>query len=272
MYRAPDFNQPPPLTRVVFAMVLCLGGVDAFAEPQAVKESNYEAGFDAGDTYVSSDRDSHFYGFNGRATYPLTTYLGASLTGVYANTKTGDAFFSQTGTPVPTSPPPTCKLDSINLNADLFLRKTSLGRVGVRYGGGRVKSNCSATFVATGTDKLDTETVVGYAEYYFTDVTVAAARSQTDFDGATELDSSSLTAMWYPNNDLRLALSADGRDLKDTYRFDLEYQLPIFGNASSVLLGYTTQDRTVRTHSLMVGFRYYFGKRLDVIVRDRLYR
>ncbi len=257
------------MKRHISAILLLLGGTNALADSQAVQETNGQASFVSGDTYASGGRTSNIYGINGGITFPVLTYLGASLSGTYGHTNLASNPFPNT---TPGSAWPSCTVSSGDLDAGLFVRNSAIGKVGISYGVGRQQSHCSATFLATGTDKLDTKNYAGNAEYYFSNVTIAVVRTQTQIDSATNLDSDTLTTSWYPTNNLRVGLSANGLDLKNTYSFGLEYQPEFLDNSLSLLLGYTTQRQTIETHSITVGFGYFFDKRVDLMTRDRQYR
>lgn len=257
------------MQRHIIAILLLLGGTNALADSQAVQATNVQASFVSGDTYASGGRASNIYDINGGVTFPLLTYLGASLSGTYGHTNIAS-------NPFPNSTPgtawPSCTVSSANLDAGLFVRNSAIGKVGVSYGAGRQQSHCSATFLATGTDTLDTTNYAANAEYYFSTVTIAVARAQSHIDSANNLDSDTLTASWYPINNVRVGLSANGLDFKNTYSLGLEYQPEFLDNSLSLLFGYTTQRQTIETHSITVGFGYFFDKRVDLMTRDRQYR
>lgn len=260
------------MKRHLVAVLLLVHGAPALAGSAAVERSNYEVGIDAGDTTRSGTRVSNTYGVNARGTIALADYFGAALAVSGARTNLGDAFRSQTPTLTAPGTPPECEIDTSNIELELFARAASTGRIGLQYGAGQARSKCEATFLASGTRSLDTQTIAANAEYYFARVTLAAARTHTRLDSSADLDSATLAAAWYPTDNLRLTLAADGLDLKDTYRFELEYQPPLFGNALSLLLGYGEQDVPEKTHSITVGISYFFGTRVELLTRDRHYR
>jgi hypothetical protein len=260
------------MKRHLVAVLLLVHSAHALADSQAVERVNFEVGLASGDTSQGGTRVSNFYGVNARGTVPLADYFGAALSVAGARTNLGDAFRSQTPSLTTPDAPPSCEIDNSNLDADLFLRDATTGRIGIQYGAGQAHAKCDATFLATGTKSMDTRTISANAEYYFARVTIGATRTHTQLDGSVDLDSATLAAAWYPTDNLRLALAADGLDLKDTYRFDLEYQAPLFGNGISLLLGYATQDVAERSHSITVGISYFFDARVELITRDRHYR
>ena len=256
----------------VIAGLLLFYGADALADSQAVQETTFQTGFASGDTYTSGGSDSSTYGINGGVTFPLATYVGASLSGAYAHSNLATNFSSETHSLGPANTLPACSINHGNLDAGLFLRNPTIGKVGIGYGVGRARSGCSATFLATGTDTLETKNYTANAEYYFSKMTIAVAGTRTHLDAAGNLNSDTLTASWYSTNNVRVALSADGLDFKNTYSLGLEYQPEFLENSTSLLFGYTTQRQTIETRSIMVGFSYYFDKRVDLITRDRQYR
>jgi hypothetical protein len=258
------------MKRYLLVVPLLLCGVHARADtPAAVAESNYQAGLTGGDTYISGNRTSNFWDLSGSANFPLGTYFGTSLSGDYIHTNITSNPFPDS---IPASAWPSCVVESENLDAGLFARKPSLGRIGVAYGAGRQKSQCNATFLASGTDTLKTHHSTADAEYYFSMVTVGVSRTWTTIESGPNLDSDTLTASWYPYNDMRLTLAADGLDLKDTYHLSMEYQPEFLDNFMSLVLGYTTQRQTVTTHIITFGLNYYFGTNVDLLARDRQYR
>ncbi len=257
------------MKRYLLAVPLLVCGAHAWADPLAVAATNYEAGLTTGDNYVSGNRTSNFYDVNGAVHLPLATYVGASLSGGYQHTNIITNPFPNT---TPASPWPSCTVRSGNMDGGLFVRNPSLGRIGVGYGAGRQTSQCSATFLPTGTGTLNTRYSTANAEYYFSRVTLGAARTKVNLESDGHLDSDTLTASWYPVNDARVALGADGLDLKKTYHFNLEYQPEFLDNSLSLMFGYTTQRQTQSIHTITVGFEYFFGTDVDLLTRDRQYR
>jgi len=258
------------MKRYLLAVPLLLCGAHAWADPAAaVAATNYEIGLTTGDTFVSGNRASNLYDINGGGAFPLATYLGATLSGDFGHTNIATNPFPNNTTGASW---PSCGVDSDGLDAGLFMRNPSYGSIGVGYGAGQMKSQCNATFVGTGTDSLNTSHSTASAEYYFATVTVSAAHSKVHLESGGDFDSDTLTATWYPFNDARVVLAADGLDLKDTYHLDMEYQPEFLDNSMSLLLNYMTQRQTLTTHSISVGFRYFFGTEVDLLTRDRHFR
>jgi len=260
------------MKRLSFAVLLALYGPHAFADSQAVRAVNYQLAYASGDTNTSGGSDSRTNGINGGVTFPLATYLGASVSGAYAHSTLATNFPNGTNVLTLASTAPHCTVNSKDLDAGLFVRDPTIGRIGVSYGLGRAKSNCDASFVVTGTDTLDTRVYAVGAEYYFPKVTIALSRTQTRFDPVNKFDSDVLTGSWYPTNILRVALSAEGMSMKNTYSLGLEYQPEFLDNSSGLSISYSTRHQTVTSHIVMVGLVYYFGERTDLLTRDREYR
>jgi hypothetical protein len=259
-----------PMKYYLLAAPLLFWGARALADsPAAVAASNYQAGITAGDNFLSGSRASNFYGFNGSAYFPLAAYLGASLSGTYAHTSIDT---NPTPAVTPATAWPLCTTNNDTLGAGLFMRQPSIGRLGVAYNASQLKSQCNATFLTSGGDKLDARVSTAYAEYYFSKVTLGATRSKTRFDTDYRLDSANFTASWYPNNDMRISLGGDGLDFKDTYHVGMEFRPTLLGNSVSFLVDYTTQRQTPTTSSITLGFSYFFNVNVDLITRDRHYR
>lgn len=242
----------------------------AMAATQAVSDTNYELGFNTADIYSQGNRVSYYHQLGASGTFPLGTYLGASISGHYGNT-----------TLLPTSANNTlnaaypwgeCDYRSTGVAASLFARTPSLGRIGIGYASDRLVSHCQATFIVSGTNNLNSNTYNGDAEYYFQHITIAAAWSYTKIESAGDQTTDSLTTTWYPTNQSRIELTADGRDLKNTYSLDMEYQPDFLDNALGVVFDYTSQHRGVSNQTYMLGVRYYFSTHVDLLQRDRFYR
>lgn len=259
------------MKRCLIAMLLLLLLCDdnALADSHAVEATNVQAGFTSWDTHASSGMVNNSYAINGGITFPVVSYLGASLSGAFGHTKLAS---NPSPNVTPTSAWPSCTISNSNLDAGLFVRDPTLGKVGVSYGAGRQQSHCSATYLITGTDTLSTKDSTASAEYYLSKVTLAVARTKTHLVPGSDLDSDSLTLGWYPDSDVRLALSVYGLDLKNSRQLGLEYQPEFLDDSLSLLLVYSSQRLTTDTHSIMVGFNYFFEKHVPLITRDRQYR
>jgi hypothetical protein len=247
---------------------LLLYAAHAVADSPAVRDWNNQLGYASGDTYVAGGTDSNTYGINAATTVPLAAYVAGSLSGAFnrTNVATSDVATATGGTV------PSCSLNDGSLVAGLFVRRSDIGRLGLSYGLGRTRSRCDATFLATGSDRLDTRTTALNAEVYLGPFTVGGTRSRTKVKSAYDFDSDSLAGSWYPMENLRMTVSGDGLDLKDTYHFNLEYQPELLENSTGLLIGYTTRRGDNSTRAVTVGINYYFGTRVDLKTRDREYR
>ena len=255
--------------RSCMLVLLLLSGVPAMADSRAVDSSNYEINFHSGDTSASGDRLSYYYAFAGRATFPLGQYLGVSLA---INSANSTLVATPSNSTTSGQPWEGCGYHGVDYGMNLFARNPNFGRIGIGYSANRLTSQCSATFIADGSDTLKTDTYNTNAEYYFSRVTLAAAWSQTNITNSSDVTTDTLTASWYPSDLTRLSIAASGLDLKDTYSVELEYQPEFLDNLIGVRLSFTSQQQTIKTQSIMVGVSYYFGKNADLITRDREYR
>lgn len=258
-----------PIQRYLIALLLLFCDRSALADSLAVQTTNAQAGFTSRDTYAAPGRVDYGYDFTGRITLPLATYLGASFSGAYNHTNLAVNLDSNlTSASALTS----CAVDGNNLGAELFVRNPDYGKVSIGYGTGRQKSHCDATYLLTGTNILDTSGPTLSAEYYFSNITVAASRTQTHLGPNAKLDSDSLSLGWYPSSNARLSLSTYGLDLRNTNKLSLEYRPDFLDDSMSLLLSYSTQRLTTKTNALLIGFDYFFDKRVTLITRDRHYR
>lgn len=242
----------------------------AIAAAQAVSATNYELRFNTADIYSQGNRVSYYHQFGVAGTFPLGTYIGASISGHYGNTTLLPAYENNTLNAA--YPWGECGYRSTGVATMLFARRPSIGRIDIGYASDRLDSHCEATFIASGTNSLNSNTYNGDVEYYFPRVTITAAWSHTRIKTAGEQTADSLTTAWYPTSQGRIELTADGRDLKNTYDVDVEYQPKFLDNSLGIIFDYTTQHRGISNQTYMLGLRYYFGTHVDLLQRDRFYR
>lgn len=238
----------------------------------AVEETNYEIGYDSGDTRFDSGAgtDTNAYGVNGRITFPLATHVGAALVADYLHVNLSpEAVSSASST---SGKPPECALNTAQGAVALFVRDPAWGRIGFEYGKSRTKSRCDTEFAALVAADLTSTNTTGNAEIYLGDFTFGVTRTRTTADAIADINSSSVAATWYPTPNLRTALTADGLDARDTYHFQLEHQPEIFDNTTGLLIEYWTRREEPTTYYIGVGIRYYFNKRVELKTRDREYR
>lgn len=264
-------NRVYSLTKCYFIALLLLLVCDgrALADSQAVQKTNAQIGYASWDSSVSSVRVNNSYSIYGDITFPLTTYLGASLSGGFGSTK----ILPNANTNVtPTTTGPDCTVSNDSLDAKLFVRDPTLGKIGVNYGAGRQQSRCSGTFLVSGTDSQSTTAYGLSAEYYLSKVTLAVAVTKTQLDPNSDFASDALAMNWYPLDDLRVELSAFGQDLQDTYKVGLEYRPGFLDDSIGLLLAYSIQNQTTEVRTIMFGINYFFEKHIPLITRDRYFR
>ncbi len=256
------------------AVLLLLYGANAVADSRAVEAATFDGGFNFQEVKAGGD-PNHTAGVDGLFTFALASYLGASLSGSASHTnieadRPAAASTAMTASSISLS----CGFNSQDLTAGLFLRNSSIGRIGVSYGVGQIHSDCSdnATFVASDGHTLRTHNYAANAEYYFPQLTIGLARTNTHLDGGNSITADSLTAGWYPVTELRISPSVGRIDSKSSYGLELEGQPEFLGDALSVLLGYSVQRQTPNIKSFTIGFVYHFGKPLELQTRDRQYR
>jgi hypothetical protein len=256
------------------AAVALVGSGSALAQARAAESTTGYAGLAARDIDTSGSTSIGELGVNVGGTIPLGEWLAASLSASYGNAtlRTRDVLVEAGGTI--SGARPSCDIDSTGGSAGLFFRRPSLGRVGASFGVGRLSSDCGdvGEFLASGTDELDTEHYRVQAEVYLSDFTLGAAFTSAEPDGGEKLESTAVSATWYPIESLRI--TATGNDLYDRsgYGLVIEHQPDFMGDALGVYVGYETSDESPRTGIISFGFAYHFGPRVPLQTRDRQYR
>ena len=260
------------MRRLILAGLLWGYAAGVLAGTEAVKSVHYQIGYQSGDINTVGGSDSKVNAVDGSITLPVAGLVGASISGFYDHYDLASNFSSFGSGLILASSLPYCTVIDKGLSAGLFVRDPSVGRIMAGYGGGQAMSHCQTTFLATGGPKLDMRDYTAGAEYYFPRFTLGVSWDETRFTSLDRFTSDRITGSWYPTDILRVDLSAYGQDLKNTYGFGMEYQPEFFGNSSGLWFSYTRRHQTVTSNIILVGIRYYFGKRVDLIERDREYR
>ena len=254
---------------------MLLGAGAAVAQSRAAEALNFAFGLDARDIDTSGSTSSGTLGLNAAATIPFGRYFAVAASAGYSEVtiRTRNGLVEESGS-MPGARA-SCDFRGTQGGITLFARRPTLGKIGASYGLNELSSECgdSSVFVISGDDSLDTKNYRVFAEYYLYDFTLAASRTSTDLDDGDNLESSSVTASWYPLDSLRISASA-GNDLyeQDTYGIMLEHQPDFLGDALGVNLGYAETERSPQTRTITIGFAYYFGTRVELKTRDRQYR
>ena len=257
------------------ALAALLCGGSAFAQTRAVEAKHFEFGFNSVDSDTSDSTSSGTLGLDLAATFPLGSYLGASIGGSYSesNVRTRDVLGDNPDA-VPGSRQ-SCSFDSTNGNVSLFLRRPSFGRIGVSYGVGDLSADCEgeSVFLLTGKDSLGTENYSVDAEYYIADFTLGAAYTITLLEDSSEdLKTTTLSASWYPIDSVKLSVFGNDLYEDNTYGLAVEHQPGMLGDGFSVRLGVSTTDESPKTRTIQLGLAYFFGRQVPLKVRDRQYR
>jgi hypothetical protein len=265
-------NHRLAIAAALLPMLLAAGA--AGAQSRAAQTLNFEFGVDAKDIDTSGSTSNGTLGLKGAATIPLGRYFAIAASAGYSKSqvRTRDSLADESGSNTGIA---SCSFKGNQGGITLFARRPTLGKVGVSYGVNQLSSECgdSSVFVTSGDDSLDAKNYRIFAEYYLYDFTLAASQTATDLDHGDKLDSTSITASWYPLDSLRISASA-GSDLyeRDTYGIMLEHQPDFLGDGLGVYLGYARTDQSPSTRTVTFGFAYYFGVRADLKTRDRQYR
>lgn len=265
-------TQQLPIPALLVAILTLLENANAVA--QTVQAPNFELGMMANEVDTADSTSTGSVGAHASGTLPLGSYLGVSLSANYLDSSVRTrGVLVDAGAPTNGSRS-SCSFDSTHGDISLFARKPTLGRVAVSYGLGRLSASCGddAKFVWTGDDTLKTRRYGIEAEIYLRDFTLGASRVSNDLEDGPTLETTSITASWYPLDSLRISMS--GNDLYDqnTYGFVLEHQPEFMGNSVGAYVGYASTDQSPRTRTLSLGITYYFGTSVELKQRDREYR
>ena len=260
------------ITASLLAASALIGG-PAFAQ-RAVEATNFELALHSNDNDTSGSTSTGTLGANLRGTLPIGGFLGLSLKGGYSTSRvrTGDVLPREDGTISATRP--SCSFDNLDGELSFFARRPNLGRIGLSYGVGELSSDCSVNsqFLSSGSDKLDTDRQRLDLEVYLRDFTIGGEYTQLNLDSGPELETTAFHASWYPLDSLKITLSGDDQYEDNTYGIQFEHQPEFLGDGFGVQLGYAKTDGDLSTQVISVGLSYFFGTRVTLKDRDRLYR
>ncbi len=249
----------------------CTGALadDNLPDPtRAVQDINGDAGLSFEDVR-SSGGPNKTVGLNAQAVFPLGPYIGFSLAGDIAKTNIDVARHDTTlGTT------PSCSVNDTGLEAGLFTRNPTLGKIGVSFGVGHLHSSCDgdAAFVASQASSNNSHNYQAAGEYYLHDFTLGAAHTQTHVPGQGDLNQDLFSVSWYPVADVRITPSGGRQDHNDLYGVAVEAQPEFLSQTVSVVLSYSLLRQSSDIKSFSIGFVHHFGKPIDLEVRDRYYR
>lgn len=261
--------------RIAMLAAFALGNAAAFAQDRAVGARNYELGITSVDNDTSGSTSNGTLGLNFGATLPLGSWAGVAASGYYSFSKvrTGDVLGDDNGA-TSGSTRPSCNFDNTGGEISLFVRRPTLGKVAATYGVAKVAPDCgdSSVFVGSGEDDLSSDNYRFDLEAYLGDFTLGGAYTSTDLDQGLKLETTAVTASWYPVDSLKLSLSGNDLYGQDTYGIMIEHQPEFLGDAFGINLGYSNSDRDPKTRTVYLGMTYYFGTRVTLKARDRQYR
>ena len=256
------------------AVSLLIGGPAMADDDRAVDSMHFEFDFSSVDSDTKDSTSAGTLGADLIATFPIGSYFGASIGGHYAKStvRTRDVLEDDTGT-LPGSKP-SCNFDSYGGEASLFFRLPKYGRIGGAYGSGTLSPDCDgdSLFPATGNDKLGTDSYRYFAEAYLWDFTIGGSFTSTKLEDAPELESTEISASWYPIDSLKIELSGNDLYEENTYGILLEHQPEMLGDGFSVSLGYSMTEEDPKTNTFKIGLSYFFGAKVPLKIRDRQFR
>jgi len=252
------------------ASLLC--GTGAFAQSRAVEATHFTLDLSSIESDTSDSTSSGTLGGGLGVVFPLGNYLGASLGGQYfdSSVRTRDVL----GDSSDGGSRPSCGFKTLTGAASLFWRRPTLGKIGVTYGTGDLKSSCDgdAIFPLSGDNKASTKSYRAAGEYYLGDFTFGAAYVTTSLEQGDDLKSTTLSASWYPFESLKVTLSGNDLYSNNSYGLMLEHQPEMLGDGVSVRLGFSTSEDSPKTTTIEIGLAYFFGRQVPLKTRDRQYR
>jgi hypothetical protein len=224
------------------SVLAMLAAMPAFAENPAVEAANY-----AVSAALSNGDIGDSYGLSATARFPLVDYVGASVSGQYAEFKGADNY-----------------IDSSSRSAalGLFIRQFDLGIVSLDYG--HARSSPEGGF---GLEDYNTNSLSLTGTYYLDRFDLSLGR--TKFRGAGETrNSSHLGGAYYLDDGFRLGASYSSANGDHAKSLHFAYQSAVFGNAIGISGGYTdTRD----DDSISLSISYFFNTRVSLIDRTRRY-
>lgn len=265
-------KKPAYSLRIAMLAAFALSSAGAFAQERAVQSRNYEFGIASVDSDTSGSTSNGTLGVSLGAIQPIGSWVGIALSGYYSSSKvrTGDVLDE---TPQASGSRPSCSFDNSGGEVSLFVRQPSFGKVGATYGVGKVSPDCgdSTAFVGNSRDELSTDNYRFDVEAYLGDFTVGAAYTSTDLEEGLKLETTALTASWYPLDSVKVSLTGNDLYDQDTYGLMIEHQPEFLGDGFGIKVGYSNSDQEPKTRTLYLGMSYYFGTRVPLKLRDRQY-
>ncbi|HEY8539402.1 MAG TPA: hypothetical protein VIL28_11095 [Steroidobacteraceae bacterium] len=258
----------------ICALVACLLCSTAFAQERAVRQAHFELDISSVELDTSDSTSSGAIGADFAATLPLGRFFGLSLGGGYerSRVRTREVLEDESGQLAGTRP--SCTFDSIVGTATLFARVPSFGRLSVGYDIGDLSTDCDgvALFPTSGKDDQSTDGYRYALEAYLGNFTLGASHIVTQLENGPELETTTVSASWYPLDSLKVELFGNDLYEDDTYGLRLEHQPEIFGDGLGVHLSFAKTDASPSTRTWELGIAYYFGRRVALKTRDREYR
>lgn len=246
----------------------------AWSDTRAVDALNFELAVSSIDSDTKDSTSSGTLGAELIANIPIGSYIGFTLGGQYskATVRTRNVLEDENGELEGTRP--SCKFESYSGEAGLYFRLPKYGRIGGSYAQGNLSPDCGDTslFPINGEDELDTDSYRFDAEIYLGDFTLGGAHTTTKLDDGPELESTEVTASWYPIDSVKVALFGNDLYEENTYGLMVEHQPEMMGDGFSVRLGYSMTDGSPETRTINIGLSYYFGTKVSLKIRDRQYR
>ncbi len=253
------------------ALLLATG---VFAQSRAVQSTNFELAVESTDSDTSGSTSNGTLGANLRGTLPLGGLFGVSLNGEYSRSRvrTRDVLAIDDGSN--SAIRPSCSFENTGGEVSLFVRRPTLGKIALSYGIGQLSADCSvnSVFLPTGDDSLDSDRQRLDVDLYLGNFTLGGSYTELNLDDAPKLETTTMSASWYPLDSLKISLSGNDQYEENTYGIFVEHQPEFLGNGFGVNIGYAKTDGEPNTRAISIGLSYYFGTSVTLKDRDRHYR
>jgi hypothetical protein len=241
---------------VKIALALSVLTSSVYAHSIGVKELNYNIGTSA--AYIDANAIGKDYNIFSSVNIPLYKYLGSSI-----SLRTGKSTYDSD----------TYKYSDSYYGGgvDLFLRDSSLGKVGGSYYYTNYHEEVNLYTFKSFKYHYTSSSASLYGDYYYGNFTISPAIYWDEVDGHKGSETPfSLGAEWYVQDNTRLGVRYYRDNIgENQYTFALSYQPSFLHNTTEVSASFTSIE-SYRVYQLSLN--YHFSTDVSLKSRDREYR
>lgn len=220
----------------------------AAGEDGGIVDTNYGVGLD----YLKS-RHTDTTGVSGSLNLPVYADVGSNLFAGGSKTNGHDGYVND---------------DSYSFGGTAFLRDFEVGKIGILGAYYQTKLDLPSNADVMN-DELEANQYSLSGEYYLGNLTLGADRTVLDVKDGDNYNSWSGFAFVYLGENTRFSIDGSGMDAKDSFGLGVSHQPGFLNNSTEVSFVYNGA-RHDDTFSLSID--YYFGTRVSLVNRDRMYR